>query len=107
MAFLPLNLFFAGLFLFTIAWGWDGQEARQLMGVFASIFMFPLWLLPLYNLIDGTSIVTIKGWLPTGILENLLIWNVVLMLFTAEHLMETLNREDPLGRAMKRLRKKA
>lgn len=109
MAFLPLNAFFAVLFILGIMWGWDGEGERQFFAVFSAIFMFPLWLLPLYSVVEVSGVISIKlttGWLPTGILENLLFWNAVLMLFTGSHLMESLERDDPLQKVIRRMRKK-
>lgn len=109
MAFLPLNLFLAGVFLFGVAWGWEGQEERQFFAVLSSIFMLPLWLTDsLYSLVQNGSTLSITvttGWLPTVLVVNIVWWNVVLMYFTGAHLMQSLNREEPLGRALKRLRK--
>ena len=104
------NIFFAVLFLVGIIWGWEGQEERQLFALFSALFMFPLWFLPLFTIIDngaGISFSSTPGWLPTGILVNLLWWNVVLMYFTGAHLMETLGRQDPLSKGLKKLRKGA
>lgn len=109
MAFFPVNIFFAVLFIFGIIWGWDGEGERQFFALFSSIFMFPLWLLPFYSIVDDSvccTISTVNGWLPTGILENILLWNAVLMLFTGSHLMESMERDDPLQKAVRRMRKK-
>jgi hypothetical protein len=108
MAFLPVNVFLAVLFLFGIVWGWEGEELRQFFAVVSSIFMFPLWLTPLFSIVDDTVCCTFKsnpGWLPTLLLVNLLWWNVALMYFTGAHLISTLGREDPLSKGFKRLRK--
>ena len=108
MAFLPLNVFLAVLFLFGIVWGWEGEELRQFFAVLSSIFMFPLWMVSLYSLNDSSGSMTLtvmKGWLPTVLLVNLLWWNVTLMYFTGAHLMQTLGREDPVGKAFKKMRK--
>jgi hypothetical protein len=109
MAFLPLNIMLAAFFIFGIVWGWEGQEERQFFAVLSSIFMFPLWLTPLYSLV-GTSVNTVlvaitPGWLPTVLVVNILWWNVVLMYFTGAHMMQTLGRTEPVGKALKRLRK--
>ena len=108
MAYLPLNIFFAVLFLFAIIWGWDGEEMRQLFAVISSIFMLPLWLNPLFSIVETGGVVSIvskSGWLPTFLLGNILFWNVVLMYWTGIHLMETLGRQEPIGKGLKRLRK--
>jgi len=96
------------LFMLSIWWGWEGEEMRQLFAVISSIFMFPLWLSPLYSIVEtgGTiNIVRNAGWLPTFILGNILFWNLVLMYWTGIHLMETLGRQEPIGKGLKRLRK--
>ena len=108
MAYLPLNIFFAVLFLGSVWWGWEGEEMRQLFALISSIFMFQLWLNPLYSIVETGGVITITknaGWLPTFILGNILFWNVVLMYWTGIHLMETLGRQDPVGKGLKRLRK--
>jgi hypothetical protein len=108
MAYLPLNIFFVVLYAAFIWWGWEGEEMRQLFSVISSIFMFPLWLLPLFSVVDDSVCCTItatNGWLPTGMLEPILFWNVVLMYWTAMHLMQTAGREEPIGKGLKRLRK--
>lgn len=110
MAYLPLNLFFAALFILGIIWGWEGEEERQFFAVISSLAMFPLWLAPLYNIVETggvVSITRITGWLPTFIIFWILWWNVALMYFTGAHLMGTLGREEPLGKGLKRLRKQA
>lgn len=108
MAFLPINLFMAVLFLFAIVWGWEGEEMRQFLAIISSIFMFSLWLSPLYSIVDDTACCTIaktNGWLPTFVLVGVLWLNMALMYFTGAHLMQTLGREEPVGKALKRLRK--
>jgi len=108
MAYLPLNIFFAVLFMLSILWGWEGEEMRQLFALISSIFMFPLWLNPLYSIVETGGVITIAkntGWLPTFILGNILFWNLVLMYWTGIHLMESLGRQDPVGKGLKRLRK--
>ena len=103
-----VNIFMAVLFLIGIIWGWEGEAERQFFAVISSIFMFPLWLLPLFTIIDNGSGITFSstpGWLPTGIFENLLFWNVVLMYFTGAHLMAELGREEPVGRMLKKVRR--
>jgi len=108
MAYLPLNIFFAMLFMLSIWWGWEGEEMRQLFALISSVFMLPLWLNPLYSIVEtggAIAIVRNPGWLPTFILGNILFWNVVLMYWTGIHLMETLGRQEPIGKGLKRLRK--
>ena len=108
MAFLPVNIFFAVLFVFGVIWGWEGEEMRQFFAVISSIFMFPLWLSPLFIITESSGIVSFvskPGWLPTLILGNIMFWNVVLMYWTGIHLMETLGRQEPIGKGLKRLRK--
>jgi|SRR5207249_9900314 len=108
MAFLPVNIFLAILFLFGIIWGWEGEELRQFFAVLSSIFMFPLWAVSLYSISGDPSccsIVVLNGWLPTVLLVNLLWWNVVLMYFTGAHLMQTLGREEPISKGFKKMRK--
>ena len=109
MAFLPLNIFLAVLFLFGIIWGWEGEELRQFFAVLSSIFMLPLWMTSLYNLTESSgtiSVTIVPGWLPTVLIVNLLWWNVALMYFTGAHLMQSLGREDPVGKAFKKMRKR-
>ena len=109
MAFLPVNWLMAGLFLFGVAWGWEGEAERQFFAVISSIFMFPLWLTPLFNIVDdGTccTLVSVNGWLPTTLLVNALWWNLVLMYFTGSHFMASLERESPTAKLLKRLRKR-
>lgn len=109
MAFLPVNWLMAAFFLLGIVWGWEGEAERQFFAVISSIFMFPLWLIPLFNIVDdGTccTLVTVNGWLPTTLLVNFLWWNVVLMLFTGSHFMSSLERDDPFQKLMRRMRKK-
>jgi hypothetical protein len=108
MGFLPINILMAILFLFSIIWGWEGEEMRQFFAVISSFFMFPLWWFPLFSITNDAgccTIVTTNGWLPTFILTNALWWNVALMYFTGAHLMETMGRIEPIGKALKRLRK--
>ena len=108
MAFLPVNFFFVALFVFGIVWGWEGEEMRQLFALISSIFMFPLWFSPLYIITENSgtiAFVSRANWLPTFILGNILFWNMVLMYWTGIHLMETLGRQDPVGKGLKRLRK--
>ena len=109
MAFLPVNVFLVFVFLLGIIWGWEGEELRQFFAVLSATFMFPLWLTPLFNIIDDTSCCStgsVNGWLPTALLVNILWWNVVLMYFTGAHLMQTLGREEPLSKAFKKARKR-
>ena len=109
MAFYPpLNIIVIILFLFGIVWGWEGQEERQFFAVLSSIFMFPLWFAPLITLVQsGNAIIVVRtaSWLPTFLLVNILWWNVTLMYFTGAHLMQTLGRSEPIGNAIKKLRK--
>jgi len=107
-AFLPINLFIIAMFLLSIIWGWEGEEERQFFAMISSFFMFPIWLNPMYLLASDTvccTVVKVNTWLPTFILGNVLFWNVVLMYFTGAHLMQTLGREEPIGKGLKRLRK--
>lgn len=107
--FLPVNLLMAAIFLFGIAWGWDGEAERQFFAIVSSIFMLSVWLAPLFNIVDdGTccTLVSINGWLPTALLENILFWNVVLMYFTGAHFMASLERDEPMAKLIRRLRKK-
>ena len=70
--------------------------------------MLPLWLNPLYSIVETGGVVSITSspnWLPTFLLGNILFWNVVLMYWTGIHLMETLGRQEPIGKGLKRLRK--
>ena len=104
-----VNIFVAVLFLIGIIWGWEGDEERQFFAVLSSLFMFQLWTLPLFAIIDngsGISFSSKAAWLPTGILTNLLFWNVVLMYFTGAHLIGTLGYEEPIGKKLKSLRRK-
>jgi len=81
---------------------------RQFFAVISAFFMFPLWFSPLFIIIENSGVISFvskPGWLPTGILEPLLFWNVVLMYWTGVHLMQTLGREEPIGKGLKRLRK--
>ena len=108
MAYLPLNIFFAMLFMLSVWWGWEGEEMRQLFAVISSIFMLPLWLNPLFSIVETGGVISIRsnpGWLPTFILGNIIFWNLILMYWTGIHLMETLGRQDPVGKGLKRLRK--
>jgi hypothetical protein len=108
MAFLPVNIFLAVLFLFGIVWGWEGEELRQFFGVLSAIFMLPLWTVSLYNISGDPSccsIFVLNNWLPTALIVNVLWWNVVLMYFTGAHLMQTLGRDEPIGKAFKKMRK--
>ena len=101
MAFLPINVFVAVLFLFGVIWGWEGELLRRFFAVISAIFMFPLWTISLYNIVDdGTccTVFVLKGWLPTVLLTGgLLWWNIALMYFTVAHVFELLDR-DPIGR---------
>jgi len=108
LAFLPINILMVVLFLFAVVWGWEGEEMRQLFALISSVFMLPLWLNPLYSIVETGGVISIvrnPNWLPTFILGNILFWNVVLMYWTGIHLMETLGRQDPVGKGLKRLRK--
>jgi hypothetical protein len=108
MGFLPINIFMVVVYLLGIIWGWEGEEMRQFFANVSSFFMFSLWLIPLFSITNDAGCCTIvktSGWLPTGILEFVLFWNVVLMYFTGAHLMQTLGREEPIGKGLKRLRK--
>lgn len=110
MAFLPVNWLLAGLFLFGVAWGWDGEAERQFFAVISSVFMFGLWLTPLFNIVDdGTccTLVSVNGWLPTNLLFLILWFNVALMYFTAAHFMAALEREEPMAKLIRRMRKKS
>lgn len=108
MGYLPINFLMAFFFLILIIWGWEGEEMRQFLALLSAIFMFPLWLSPMFSLVDDTACCTVastSGWLPTFILTGILWVNVALMYFTGAHLMETLGREDPVSKGLKRLRK--
>ena len=94
------------VFLFGIVWGWEGEEERQFFAVLSSIALFSVWYVPFLSIVDASSIVTVNNWLTTSQLFWLSWFNVALMYFTAAHLMQTLNREEPVGRAIKRLRKR-
>src|SRR3989442_12827779 len=62
MAYLPLNIFFAMLFMLSVWWGWEGEEMRQLFAMISSIFMLPLWLNPLYSIAEtGGAISIVKN----------------------------------------------
>lgn len=108
MAFLPVNWLMMAVYLFGVVWGWEGEELRRLFAVISSIFMFSLWLIPLYSITYSTTIAfsSNPGWLPTNILENILFWNTILMYWTGVHFIEQLGYDDPIGKGIKRIRKK-
>jgi len=108
MAFVPVNLLLMAIYLFGVVWGWEGEELRRLFAIVSSVFMFSLWLIPLYTITFSTTIgfVSSPGWLPTNLLENILFWNAILMYWTGVHLIEMLGFEDPVSRGIKRVRKK-
>lgn len=109
MAFVPINIFMAAIFLFGVAWGWEGQEERQFFAILSSVSMFSLWLQPLYSvnqLASGTLVISVNAtWLPTFVLFWLLWWNVALMYFTGAHLMQTMGYTEPVGNYIKNKRK--
>jgi len=106
MAFLPVNILFVAIYLFGVAWGWEGEELRRLFAVVSSIFMFSLWLIPLYTITFSTTIsfVSSPRWLPTNLLENILFWNAILMYWTGVHLIEMLGLEDPVSKVIKKVK---
>lgn len=104
MAFLPLNLLLVLILAAFFIWAWDGELVRQVFGLFSAIFMLPMWLNPLYSIVDtGTccTIVRTTGWLPTFIFGTIVFWNVILMYAANAHILQTLDR-DPLFRRRKR-----
>src|SRR5438552_8483181 len=82
MAYLPLNIFFAMLFMLSVWWGWEGEEMRQLFAMISSIFMLPLWLNPLFSIVETGGVISIRsnsGWFSTFILVYIIYRYLILM----------------------------